>query len=536
MPLPLSLRLRGLGRCPAAGTAAFAAIPAGAPAGGGCAQAAARSRWPCRRICVFFGGGGGGGDNGFVAAAARYSHWLRARRQWRSYAARVGERRSGGAANRNSAAPGALRASAGGGARENRVVFLGTPEVARIVLAELAAAAARPGAPFTLAGVVTQPPARTGRRMRLTPSPVHAFAERELAPRGVPIWTPERIRDDDAFLAEMRERVAPALCVTAAFGQLLPQSFLDIPLHGTLNIHPSLLPAYRGAAPVQRAIQDGVRETGVSIARTVLAMDAGPIVAQERVALDGDGGEFENMQAPELQERLFRQGARMLVEQVLPSVFACAATIAGAGGGGGGGDRDGGEAAAAKVLRGREQNHAEATRARKLSRDEARLTFCENAVIVHNKVRAFAGWPGTWVDVVITSASSPATTTTTDRRKSDTAPHYYRHHDDEEEKAAHNERASSGRAPDAHPQPQPVEQRIKVLSTRVARRSGGAALGVHQVSFVDDGDGGALRFTCDDGSQVDVLAVQPAGKAAMRARAFWNGLRGRHLARKRVPH
>lgn len=156
-----------------------------------------------------------------------------------------------------------------------KVVFLGTPEVAALSL-ELLLEASREGkgGGFDIVRAVSNPPARTGRKKVLQPCPVQALAESE----GVPILTPATARDED-FLAEL-ENLRPDLCVTAAYGQFLPQRFLDIPKFGTLNVHPSLLPRYRGASPVQRCLEAGDSETGVTVAFTVLKMDAGPVVRQ----------------------------------------------------------------------------------------------------------------------------------------------------------------------------------------------------------------------------------------------------------------
>lgn len=164
----------------------------------------------------------------------------------------------------------------GGGKR--KVVFLGTPDVAAISL-ELLLQASRTGessqgAAFEVVRAVSNPPARAGRKKTLTPCPVQTLAESE----GIPVMTPTTARDE-AFLAEL-EALQPDLCVTAAYGQFLPRRFLDIPKCGTLNVHPSLLPRYRGASPVQRCLEAGDAETGVTVAFTVLKMDAGPVVKQ----------------------------------------------------------------------------------------------------------------------------------------------------------------------------------------------------------------------------------------------------------------
>lgn len=160
-------------------------------------------------------------------------------------------------------------------ARRKKVVFLGTPDIAASSL-ELLLEASRQGkgGGFDVVRAVSNPPARAGRKKVLQPSPVQALAERE----SIPVMTPATARDEE-FLAEL-EGLEPDLCITAAYGQFLPRRFLDIPKFGTLNVHPSLLPLYRGASPVQRCLEAGEAKTGVTVAFTVLKMDAGPVVRQ----------------------------------------------------------------------------------------------------------------------------------------------------------------------------------------------------------------------------------------------------------------
>lgn len=164
------------------------------------------------------------------------------------------------------------------GGKKRKVVFLGTPDVAAISL-ELLLQASREGggsqgATFEIVRAVCNPPARAGRKKTLNPCPVQTLAES----KGIAVMTPTTARDE-AFLAEL-EALQPDLCVTTAYGQFLPRRFLDIPKFGTLNVHPSLLPRYRGASPVQRCLEAGEAETGVTVAFTVLKMDAGPVVRQ----------------------------------------------------------------------------------------------------------------------------------------------------------------------------------------------------------------------------------------------------------------
>nr|CAB3473901.1 unnamed protein product [Digitaria exilis] len=266
----------------------------------------------------------------------------------------------------------ASSASQGGGnaAGKKNLVFLGSPQVAASVLDTLLAASGSPDSVFQVAAVVTQPPAAKNRGRKLMPSAVAQLA----LDRGFPeelIFTPERAREE-SFLSNLKE-VKPDVCITAAYGNILPQKFLDIPLCGkleftssyfvstsviyrTVNIHPSLLPLYRGAAPVQRALQDGVAETGVSLAYTVRALDAGPVIACERFSVD------ECIKAPELLAILFDIGSKLLISE-LPSIL------------------DGSAKEKAQP-----QDDSKATLAPKLNSDESWLSFDQEAKELHNKV------------------------------------------------------------------------------------------------------------------------------------------------------
>eukprot|EP00171_Calliarthron_tuberculosum_P014691 IDg14691t1 len=288
--------------------------------------------------------------------------------------------------------------------------FLGTPPEAAASLGALILGA--PGADAEVVAVVTRPPVRVGRSRTLQQSAVHKAAEELGIAR---VLTPARARDE-SFL-ETLEDLRPDLCVTVAYGCILPQRFLDTPRFGTLNIHPSLLPHFRGAAPVQRALEAGIDETGVTVAWTVLALDAGPVLVQRLVRPEPDEA------APELLARLLALGTDALLE-TLPAVW----------------DRS-----AFATL----QDDALATHAPKLSKDEARLTFVENARIVHNKVRAFTAWPGTWADFDV---------------------------------GDHKDSNFS-------------ELRLKVVRTQVLREQGGMCLGVHDIAY--DDEHGCLRVICD---------------------------------------
>ena len=178
-----------------------------------------------------------------------------------------------------------------------RVLFWGTPEFATPALRALI------GEGFDVVGVVTQPDRPVGRsRSTLQPSPVKLIA----ADEGIPVLQPDRPRGEP-FLAELA-RIDADLSVVVAYGHILPKSVIDLPRRGTLNIHASLLPALRGAAPIQAAIREGLLETGVSIMRMVPPLDAGPIVLQSRTPV------LEDETYGELSLRLSELGALTLIE------------------------------------------------------------------------------------------------------------------------------------------------------------------------------------------------------------------------------
>lgn len=142
-----------------------------------------------------------------------------------------------------------------------RILFLGTPEVAAESLQTIVESSRRDeNSPYEIVGVVTQPPKRRKRRGKEEQSPVGLIAT-EL---DIPILTPEKAKDD-AFLTSLENEFKPDLCITAAYGQYLPKRFLKIPKFGTLNIHPSLLPRWRGASPVQRSLEAGDNPVGVTV-------------------------------------------------------------------------------------------------------------------------------------------------------------------------------------------------------------------------------------------------------------------------------
>lgn len=181
-----------------------------------------------------------------------------------------------------------------------RLLFWGTSAFAAPSLRALV------GEDFDVVGVVTRPDRPVGRsRSTLTPPVIKVIAAGE----GFPVLQPERLREDDGFVDALRA-LEPELSVVVAYGQILPRSLIDLPPRGTINVHASLLPRLRGAAPIQAAICDGFTETGVTIMRMVPALDAGPILLQARTPIAADET------AGELELRLSELGALALVEAV----------------------------------------------------------------------------------------------------------------------------------------------------------------------------------------------------------------------------
>ncbi len=177
-----------------------------------------------------------------------------------------------------------------------RVLFWGTPEFAAAPLRALI------GEGFEVVGVVTQPDKPTGRARTPTPPPLKLIALEER----IPCFQPTTTRDEEFF--DTIEAMQPDISIVVAYGHILPKRIIDLPRLGTLNIHASLLPQLRGAAPIQAAIRQGIRQTGVTIMRMVQALDAGPIVLTATVPI------LDDETYGELQNRLSELGALSLIE------------------------------------------------------------------------------------------------------------------------------------------------------------------------------------------------------------------------------
>lgn len=230
-----------------------------------------------------------------------------------------------------------------------RIVFAGTPEFAAQHLQALLDANRQ------VIAVYTQPDRPAGRGQKLMPSPVKQLAERH----GIPVYQPQTLRDP-AAQAELAGLNAD-LMVVVAYGLILPQTVLDMPRLGCINSHASLLPRWRGAAPIQRAIEAGDAESGVTVMQMEAGLDTGPMLLKVNTPITADdtGGS--------LHDRLAGLGSNAVVEAV-------AALEAG-------------------TLQGEVQDDSLATYAHKLNKDEARLDWQRPAVALERQIRAFHPWP-----------------------------------------------------------------------------------------------------------------------------------------------
>jgi methionyl-tRNA formyltransferase len=233
--------------------------------------------------------------------------------------------------------------------RSLRIVYFGTPEFAVPSLQRLL------DSTHPVVALVSQPDRPRGRGHRLAPTPTKELA----LTRGVEVLQPERLRDE-GFLSEIRA-LAPDLGVVAAYGKLLPEVLLGIPRLGMINVHASLLPRWRGAAPVHRAVIAGDAETGVTIMRVVKELDAGPMLATRRRAIHPDETSVE------VERDLAEHGAELLLDVVHQLAEGRATETA--------------------------QDDARATYASKLTKAEGAVDWSLPAVRLHNLVRGLQPWP-----------------------------------------------------------------------------------------------------------------------------------------------
>lgn len=232
-----------------------------------------------------------------------------------------------------------------------RILFMGTSEFAVPALNELIVQN------FNIIGVVTQPDRPKGRGRKLSPSPVKAVATEY----NLQIIQPKKIRMKESV--EVLLKLKPDVIVVAAFGQLLPQTILDIPPCGVINIHPSILPKYRGAAPIQWTVINGEKETGVSLMLLDQGEDTGDVISIDKVSI------CDEDTAQTVHDKLANLGAKRLADLLsnLPMDKPPSASP---------------------------QNHDKATHAPRLTKDIGHINWHDNATDIHNLIRGTVGWPG----------------------------------------------------------------------------------------------------------------------------------------------
>ncbi|MGH9587843.1 MAG: methionyl-tRNA formyltransferase [Acidobacteriaceae bacterium] len=234
-----------------------------------------------------------------------------------------------------------------------RLVFCGTPSFAVPTLK----AVLRAGHEVAL--VVTQPDRPVGRGQTLAAPPVKEAA----LEAGLPVVQPEKIKKNVEF-QERLEAIAPHAILVVAYGRIIPKWMLDLPRHGNLNLHGSLLPKYRGAAPIQWAVANGEPETGVTTMRLDQGLDTGAILMQRAMAIAPD------QTSADLYPLLAEMGAALMVETL--------------------------EGLEAGTITQKKQDDAQATYAPILTREDGRLDFTRPAMTVYNRWRGFQPWPGAW--------------------------------------------------------------------------------------------------------------------------------------------
>ncbi len=208
-------------------------------------------------------------------------------------------------------------------------------------------------------GVVTQPDRPVGRKQVLQPPPVKQVA----IDNNIPVFQPEKLRKRDA-IDRLKAMGTPDVYIVAAFGQILPQEVLDIPAHGSINVHASLLPRWRGASPIQTAIREGDSETGVTIMQMDAGLDTGPMLAKRALPIEPDDT------GASLHDKLSVVGADLLAESL-------SGILSG-------------------QVQPQPQDDALATLAPQIRKQEGAIDWSQDAVVIERLVRAFTPWPGTY--------------------------------------------------------------------------------------------------------------------------------------------
>ncbi|TET71658.1 MAG: methionyl-tRNA formyltransferase [Candidatus Aminicenantes bacterium] len=232
-----------------------------------------------------------------------------------------------------------------------KIVFFGSPVLALPSLKKLLET------DHSIDLIITQPDRPSGRGKKLKPCPVKKTA----LDLNIPYYQPLKIRKDEIALDKIKE-IEPDLNVVVAYGQIIPSSIIYLPRYNSLNVHFSLLPKYRGASPVQKALLDGEAKTGITIFELNEKMDEGDILVQEEVNI------FPDENAAELEARLAQKGADLLIKAI----------------------------AQIDKLKHRKQDHSQATYAPKIRKEDGKIDWTKNSLYIERRVRAFTPWPSAY--------------------------------------------------------------------------------------------------------------------------------------------
>jgi len=229
-----------------------------------------------------------------------------------------------------------------------KIIFFGTPDFAISALRELAEI-------FSIQAVITQPDKPKGRKKQLTPPPIKKYA----STRDFLILQPEKLDQD--FINQL-EKSKPDLGIAVAYGKILPKAVLDLPKYGCLNLHASLLPKYRGAAPIQAALLHGDKQTGVTIMKMDTGLDTGDIISQEKIKIKKEN----NLES--LHDKLAKLGARLLIKTIPAYING--------------------------KIKPKKQNESKATYSHTITKGQGRIAWKNSAQHIFNQIRAFTPWPG----------------------------------------------------------------------------------------------------------------------------------------------
>ncbi len=233
---------------------------------------------------------------------------------------------------------------------DKKIIFMGTPIFAANILEELLAAG------YKIDLVVSQPDKKVGRKQLVTPTPVKEVAVKH----NIDVFQPARIKEDFQQIVDLN----PDLIITAAYGQIVPDQVLNSPKIECINVHGSLLPKYRGGAPIHFSVLNGDEKTGVTIMKMVSKMDAGAIISQAEFPIE------ENDTTADVHDKMIGVGANLLLD-TLPSIFDGTYTLT-------------------------EQDEAKVTYSPNISKEQEQIIWTKTAREVHNQIRGLSTWPGAY--------------------------------------------------------------------------------------------------------------------------------------------